>query len=328
MAAGLGGGGPARSGAEVVHAVLCGGRGGLGLGVRGPADQDVVAEDRAGCRHREVALAEVQHVGAGGVGDVRPVVDREQLAVPSTGVGEDGQPLQLLARLHALVPQLHDVDPTGQHGIEELHEVALPLAGVGAEVDPGVGELSPCGGGGGVGHACPSGCRWRTGADTRAGGGDVRVREAPERAGGGPLSVAARKGPRQGPGRSRVCHPGQAAAQPRWEAETRPGCRAVQGPRQGSRNARPGRPTPHTGREPPQDRGPTGRGPYSGQLFRSGPARTAPDGCSVEAGSDRERLGAALHLRAAILTQCLRGVQGRLGSGAKSHCSMSSSVEP
>lgn len=63
------------------------------------------------------------------------------------GVGEDGQVLQLLARLHALVAQLHDVHAVRQDGVEELGEVALALAGVRAQVQPGVGELGAlCGG--------------------------------------------------------------------------------------------------------------------------------------------------------------------------------------
>ncbi len=158
MAAGLGGGGPARARAEVVHALLDGCRGGLRLGVRGAADQDVLAEDRAGRGHREVALAEVQHVGAGGVGDVRPVVDRQESAVPGAGVGEDLEVLQLLGGLHALVPQLHDVDPAGQDRVQELRQVALAPAGVRAEVDPGVGEFRAGGCCGGVGHACVPRC--------------------------------------------------------------------------------------------------------------------------------------------------------------------------
>lgn len=74
VAAGLGGGGPAGAGAEVVDAVLDRRGGGFLLGVGGAADEDVVAEDRAGGGDREVALAEVEYVGRGGVGDVRAVV--------------------------------------------------------------------------------------------------------------------------------------------------------------------------------------------------------------------------------------------------------------
>ncbi len=156
VAAGLGGGGPAGARAEVVHALLDGGRGGLGLGVRRAADEDLLAENRTGGGNGKVALTEVQDVGADGVGHVGTVVDREELAVPGAGVGEDFQVVQLLGRLHALVAQLHDVDATGQHGVQELREVALLLTRVGAEIEPGVGELGAGGAcGGGVGHAEP-----------------------------------------------------------------------------------------------------------------------------------------------------------------------------
>ena len=59
----------------------------------------------------------------------------------SAGVGEHREVFELLGRLHALVAQLHDVHAAGQHGVEELGEVALPLAGVRAQVEPGAGEL-------------------------------------------------------------------------------------------------------------------------------------------------------------------------------------------
>src|SRR3954462_2574582 len=136
--AGLGGGRPAGTGAEVVDAVLDRGSGGLRLGVRGAAYEDVVAEDRAGGGDGQVALADVQHTGARRVGDVGPVVDREELAVPRAGVGEDLEVFQFLGRLHALVAQLHDVDAPGQDRVQELAKVTLALAGVRAEIDAGV----------------------------------------------------------------------------------------------------------------------------------------------------------------------------------------------
>lgn len=106
----------------------------------GAAHQDVLAEDRAGGGDGDVALSEMQHVGADGVGDVRPVVHGEQLAVPAAGVGEDLEVFELLGRLHALVTQLHDVDPGGEHGVEKAGEVALLLPGVRAQIEPGVGQ--------------------------------------------------------------------------------------------------------------------------------------------------------------------------------------------
>ena len=117
----------------------------------GPADQRAGADDVAGDRQRQVVLAEVQHVGAGGPRDVGAVVDGQQRAVAARRVGEHLQRLQLwrglqraeplLAR-RALVPQLDDVDPAGQRRVGEFGEVAALAAGVGAQIQrarrPGV----------------------------------------------------------------------------------------------------------------------------------------------------------------------------------------------
>lgn len=118
----------------------------------GAADQDLLAEDGAGGGDGDVALAEVQDVGADGVRDVGAVVDREELAVAAGALGEDPQVFEFLTGFHALVAELDDVDAAGEGGVEELGEVALPLACVRAQVEPGVGQLlhgcTPRGGGG------------------------------------------------------------------------------------------------------------------------------------------------------------------------------------
>ncbi|GAA3149486.1 hypothetical protein GCM10010466_45550 [Planomonospora alba] len=58
--------------------------------------------------------------------------------MPVAGVTEDLQELQLLARLQALLAQLHDVDPAGEGGVEEVGEVPPVAAAVGAQVEAGV----------------------------------------------------------------------------------------------------------------------------------------------------------------------------------------------
>ena len=78
------------------------------------AEEDVVAEDAAGPGQRQVVLAEVEHVGPGGQGDVGPVVDREQGTVPVGGPAEDGRRLQQRAGLGLLVPELDQVHPRAQ----------------------------------------------------------------------------------------------------------------------------------------------------------------------------------------------------------------------
>src|SRR5581483_6432075 len=85
-AARLGGGGPAGADAEVVDVV--GDRGGDLFGVvRGPADQRPGTHDLARHRQRQVVLAQVQHVGTGGAGDIGAIVDRDQGRVPAGDVG-------------------------------------------------------------------------------------------------------------------------------------------------------------------------------------------------------------------------------------------------
>ena len=109
----------------------------------GAADQRSGPDDVAGDRQREVVLPEVQHVGAGGPGDVGPVVDRQQRAVAARGVGEHLERSELVARLQrselllarrALVAQLDDVDPAGQRRVGEFGQVAAFPPGVGAQV--------------------------------------------------------------------------------------------------------------------------------------------------------------------------------------------------
>jgi hypothetical protein len=124
--------------------------------VRGASDDHGVADDAAGYPDGEVVLPEVQHVGVRGQRDVGPVVDGEQGAVPRAHLGEHLQSSQLVPCLQRpvgpLVAQLHDVDPTGEGGVDELGEIAAVAAGVGAEVEAGGGEALAAGGGVESGH--------------------------------------------------------------------------------------------------------------------------------------------------------------------------------
>ena len=94
---------------------------------------------------RQIALTQVQHVGAGRAGDVGAVVDREQGAVPAGRVGQDFACGQLVACLEraeplltgrTLVAQLDDVHSAGQRGVGELGQVAALAPGVGAQIQP------------------------------------------------------------------------------------------------------------------------------------------------------------------------------------------------
>ncbi|GAA2879919.1 hypothetical protein GCM10010517_42370 [Streptosporangium fragile] len=88
----------------------------------------------------------MEHVGADRVRDVRPVVHGQELAVPVARLAEDGQQLQLLTRLQALLSQLDDVDPARESGVQEVGEVSPVTAPVGAQVQAGVRKR-------GLGHA-------------------------------------------------------------------------------------------------------------------------------------------------------------------------------
>ena len=51
--------------------------------------------------------------------------------------------LKLLTRLQVLLPQLHDVDPGAEGGVEELRQVALGSPRVGAQVEARVRQPRP-----------------------------------------------------------------------------------------------------------------------------------------------------------------------------------------
>ena len=108
-----------------------------------PADERARAEDAPRDRHRQVVLPQVEHVGPGGQRDVRAVVHGQQAAVPPAGVREHLEQREFLARLQALLPQLHDVHPGAEDGVEELRQVALGPPGVRAQVEPRVRQPRP-----------------------------------------------------------------------------------------------------------------------------------------------------------------------------------------
>ena len=82
----------------------------------------------------------MKHVRPGRQGHIGPVVHRQQRAVPTAGAREHLEQREFLARLEALLPQLHDVDPAAENRVEELGQVALGASPVGAQVEPGVGQ--------------------------------------------------------------------------------------------------------------------------------------------------------------------------------------------
>jgi hypothetical protein len=105
--------------------------------VAAPPDQRPRPEDPPRHGDRQVVLPQVQHVGPRRERDVGPVVDREQPPVPSAGGSEHLEQRQLLAGFQALLPQLDDVHPGGEHRVEERNQVTLAPPPVGAQVEPG-----------------------------------------------------------------------------------------------------------------------------------------------------------------------------------------------
>ena len=112
----------------------------LVTGMGGPTDHWLVAEDAPRHGHRQIVLTQMEDRSPDGQGHIGAVVRREQRAVPLSGRREDLEEPDLIRGLEAFLPQLHDVDATREDGVEEIHEVAFTRSGVGAQVEPGVGE--------------------------------------------------------------------------------------------------------------------------------------------------------------------------------------------
>ena len=100
-------------------------------------------EDAPRDRHRQVVLAQVEHVRPGGERDVRAVVHGQQPAVPPAGGREHLEQGEFLARLQALLPQLDDVHPGAEDRVEELRQVAPRPPGVRAQVEARVRQARP-----------------------------------------------------------------------------------------------------------------------------------------------------------------------------------------
>ena len=106
---------------DVVHA---GGRVDLLGGVRGAADQPVVAHDRSRLIDRQVVLAEMHAVGAGGDRQVGTVVEHEERAGLVAARAERAGGAQDLVLRRVLLAQLHDVHAAGQRRRQQVIRVA------------------------------------------------------------------------------------------------------------------------------------------------------------------------------------------------------------
>lgn len=80
----------------------------------------------------------MEDIGADEGGDVRAVVDREELPVRASRTSEDLQCCEFIGGADRLVAQLDDVDAAGVRGVEE----ALQISGAGASIRAQVEAIS------------------------------------------------------------------------------------------------------------------------------------------------------------------------------------------
>jgi hypothetical protein len=81
----------------------------------------------------------MEHGSPGNTGNIGAVIDGPQPSVPLRNVVQDLQDLQLLGGLERLVAKLDDVDATFKRGVDEVFKIALPFAGIGAQIEAGSG---------------------------------------------------------------------------------------------------------------------------------------------------------------------------------------------
>ncbi len=164
--------------------------------MRRRADDHVRSDDAARRLRAQVALPDVQDVGAGQRGDVGAIVHRQQRSVGVDHPAEVGEDREFLTRLEdaearfprrALVPELHDADPAGERRVDEVEQVAALPPRIRAQIEPGRVEAAkssvrgaePDGRGAGpdgVG-SCPRGEVTATRLTTHAGSGRMVVGE-------------------------------------------------------------------------------------------------------------------------------------------------------
>jgi hypothetical protein len=137
---GLGRGGVDRAHAEIVDIAIGDRLFDLVGAVGGATEDRPLVQVLAGRRRVPVGLAQVQHVGVEPASKFGGVVDADNPLMLHRCVSGDLQGLQLSLRLQVLLPDLHDVHPAHERGGQELGQIALLLAGVGAEVEAGQPE--------------------------------------------------------------------------------------------------------------------------------------------------------------------------------------------
>src|SRR5580700_4395494 len=82
-------------------------------------------------------------VGAGGDGDVGPVIHHEERAIPIRCGAERFAPSEQIARFGALLAQLDDIRAGFEHGTQERLEIAVFLTGAGDHIQTSTRKALP-----------------------------------------------------------------------------------------------------------------------------------------------------------------------------------------
>ena len=133
----LGGSGPHRPGAEIGDVGV--GESRIHLGERVSREPDCDGTGDVSCGGGgQVALAEVQHRGAGGGRDIRPVIDGPERSMTIGGSGEHLEGSELVGNVDGFIAQLNDVYPSRESGVDKLGKISAPRSSIGADIQLGI----------------------------------------------------------------------------------------------------------------------------------------------------------------------------------------------
>jgi hypothetical protein len=105
----------------------------------GEADHGAVVEEVTCGAQGDVLLPDMEHRSPGNTGNIGAVVDGPQPPVPLGNFVQNLQDLKLFGGLERLVAKLDDVYAALERGVDEVFKIALPFAGIGAQVETGSG---------------------------------------------------------------------------------------------------------------------------------------------------------------------------------------------
>lgn len=127
--------GPDRANAKITEIGVSARRIDLFSHVSRKADNYLRSDHCASSSERQIVLTQMQNRAGGGYRQIRPVIDSPQLPMSLGRLSQNFQNAQLGSRFEDFLSELNDVNSSGEGGIDELREVALSSAGIGAEVE-------------------------------------------------------------------------------------------------------------------------------------------------------------------------------------------------